>query len=603
MTKVDMNIVTKAQMEKYLRKFPEVQNREPSDLFEYYIASMLLEKYAGRSGEVDVDQYIAGHGVQGYDFFAVLVNGVLIKDCIQLQEESEKFREINAEIFFGQMKSNRGVKLGDLSIFLDAVKGAILDPDIEKIDRYPCIEIISELYKHSEKFGKNPRLHCIFAVAGSTSIEEPVAEKIENFKSELADLALTERPTVEVIGEKDVQELYRETTEGLQRTIHLPGRKVIDSIENVDEALVGLLTCDDLIKLITLEEDLPYNERTFAKPVFSENVRAYQGHVEVNSEIRSTLDSSRRTRFPVLNNGITIVAKDLRSTGDRVTLHNYQIVNGCQTAHVIFEYFSDRMADGQVDKEEVVNEAKTLPVVVKLVGTGDAEISREIARATNQQTRVSKESLMANLPIQKRIAAYFESAGSGDTKLYYERRDKEWDGVEIEQGMWRIISVRHMIQSFASCFLRKPHTATRYYSDLRDQAESEVFNEGYAVPFFWASALIYCRLDFLFRNQKISSDIKPIRFHVMVAIARAFYEGNFALKTNDENAGKKLKNLIDSVSNDDILISSAGIAYEKACNMGGKIDRDFCRSTKEAHRFIREASHEIRSRVCVKSVK
>jgi len=53
----------------------------------------------------------------------------------------------------------------------------------------------------------------------------------------------------------------------------------------------------------------------------------------VNTEIRETvIDAFRMIDFALLNNGVTIVARDVGKVGATFRLKDYQIVNGCQTA-------------------------------------------------------------------------------------------------------------------------------------------------------------------------------------------------------------------------------------------------------------------------------
>ena len=40
----------------------------------------------------------------------------------------------------------------------------------------------------------------------------------------------------------------------------------------------------------------------------------------------------------LLNNGVTIVADSISKTGDTFTIEDYQIVNGCQTSHVLCNF-------------------------------------------------------------------------------------------------------------------------------------------------------------------------------------------------------------------------------------------------------------------------
>ena len=62
--------------------------------------------------------------------------------------------------------------------------------------------------------------------------------------------------------------------------------------------------------------------------VFEENVRSFLGMDNpVNQSISATLQSDGSSRFPVLNNGITIVSPDVKLQGNKLHLTNYQIVN------------------------------------------------------------------------------------------------------------------------------------------------------------------------------------------------------------------------------------------------------------------------------------
>jgi hypothetical protein len=63
--------------------------------------------------------------------------------------------------------------------------------------------------------------------------------------------------------------------------------------------------------------------------VFEENIRAFLGlENPVNKSISETLKNKKgATRFPVLNNGITIVSPNVIAQGATLHLENYQIIN------------------------------------------------------------------------------------------------------------------------------------------------------------------------------------------------------------------------------------------------------------------------------------
>ena len=38
-----------------------------------------------------------------------------------------------------------------------------------------------------------------------------------------------------------------------------------------------------------------------------------------------------------MNNGVTIIAKTVKQSGSNFRIEDFQIVNGCQTSHVVFD--------------------------------------------------------------------------------------------------------------------------------------------------------------------------------------------------------------------------------------------------------------------------
>ena len=82
-----------------------------------------------------------------------------------------------------------------------------------------------------------------------------------------------------------------------------------------------------------------------------------------------------------MNNGVTIIAKTLRATGNRFHIEDYQIVNGCQTSHVLY------------DQGTTLDDSVIIPL--RLIATQDDEIIASIVKATNRQTQVKEEQLLA----------------------------------------------------------------------------------------------------------------------------------------------------------------------------------------------------------------
>jgi hypothetical protein len=85
--------------------------------------------------------------------------------------------------------------------------------------------------------------------------------------------------------------------------------------------------------------------------------------------------------FVLMNNGITLIARKLVPSGTRLSITDFQIVNGCQTSHVLF------------DNRGLLNDKVMVPV--RIIGTDDENVINSIVRATNRQTEVKEDQFFA----------------------------------------------------------------------------------------------------------------------------------------------------------------------------------------------------------------
>ena len=168
-----------------------------------------------------------------------------------------------------------------------------------------------------------------------------------------------------------------------------------------------MLPFDEFLKIVSDDDDILLN-------VFEDNVRDFQGdNNDVNGGIALTLNSEDSEIFSVLNNGVTIVASSISPTGDQFTISDYQIVNGCQTSNVLY----NNRKGSNITK---------VSVPIKLIATTDEEVKTRITLATNNQTPIKKEQLAALTQFQRSLEQYYNSF-TGDAKIYYERRSKQFN--------------------------------------------------------------------------------------------------------------------------------------------------------------------------------
>ena len=136
-------------------------------------------------------------------------------------------------------------------------------------------------------------------------------------------------------------------------------------------------------------------------------------------------------------------------------------------------------------------------------------------KATNRQTEVKAEQLIALSDFQKKLEAFFKTFENG-RKLYYERRSRQYNHVAgIEKT--RIVTPTNLIRAYASMFLEEPHRTTRTYRALLEKLGTGIFGPDHKLEPYYLAAFAAYRLEYLFRNQQLDSKYKPARYHVLMA--------------------------------------------------------------------------------------
>ncbi|AVS71090.1 hypothetical protein C8247_12045 [Paracidovorax avenae] len=233
--------------------------------------------------------------------------------------------------------------------------------------------------------------------------------------------------------------------------------------------------------------------------IFYDNVRDWQGENSVNSGIAQTLKKKEgKTRFVFMNNGITIIAKEVRSTGDKLLLEDYQIVNGCQTSNVLWS------------NKEILDESVLIPI--RIVATTNEEIVRDIIRATNSQTEVTESQLLAATDFQKQLELYFQAQ---TLPLYYERRSRQFASSSIDRS--KIVTPISIMKAYASIVLKEPHKTTRDFQSVIKQAGKSIFGEKHKLELYYMAALAQYWIGQFLRKNIIDRNLTVARFQVLLA--------------------------------------------------------------------------------------
>jgi hypothetical protein len=228
------------------------------------------------------------------------------------------------------------------------------------------------------------------------------------------------------------------------------------------------------------------------------------------------------------------VASALTPAGNRFTVRDYQVVNGCQTSNVLYE-------------NQKLGGIERVFVPIKIVVTDDDEIKTNITLATNSQTEVRAEQLEALNIFQRKLELYY-AAEKSDVPLYYERRSQQYSsnaGVKKTQ----IISIPIQIKSFASVFLNSPHLVSGYYGTIVKRFAGEIFSEQHTYSPYYVSGLCFYRIEQYFRSGDLPSEFKKARFHLMFLV-RLLAMGEKLEAFNSKKLDKACESFKKTLSNE-----------------------------------------------------
>jgi len=450
-------------------------------------------------GGVALEDLMAGDETVGIDALATLANQDLVLDRQDAVDVCDGARSVDVAFHFVQAKTSEKFDRAEILAFGDAIAdffastpGLVESPFI--VERRAAKDT---LYSNSALFRMHrPLLHIAYVTCGQVSQDPNIEQARRSIEERLLQTSLFDSVDVVLLGAADVHRLFSRVELREQATFNFSKRVPIPKIAGVKEAYIGVVPAVEFMKLI--END----DGSIKASVFYDNVRDFQDFNSVNAEMLKTLeDPASAILFPVLNNGVTVVARDVRAVGEDVTVEDYQVVNGCQTSHVLHAA-RDRLTPDVL-------------VPLRLVVTEQDLVASAITKATNRQTPVDEGSLQALTDFQKELEAFY--GGQTDKRrLYYERRSKQFNGSNVEQT--RVISPLVQMRAFAAMFLDEPHSASRYYRSLFTRVPSDIFSPEHKHEAYYTAALAWYRIDVALRRKLVDPTLRPLRYHVLTAM-------------------------------------------------------------------------------------
>lgn len=500
-------------------------NLDPATQFEAFVANAVLSSYY-EDDFVPLDFVLGAGGDLGVDVAGIIINGDMLLDAADVKLAVTNSRQLDVKFVFIQAKRSEKFTT---SVFTDLSDNLCHLFREDKV-RYPANQDVQNLkqaidyiYSDIAKLRPLPELIVRYVTTGA------VGDALLDQKATAAARRLDETnyfSTVDVqpVGARQLRDLHQAATAAVSAEFTMDKRLTLPKIPGVTQAFIGVIPALSLIEI------LKDSSGGIRKSIFFDNVRDFQDFNPVNKEILETLkDPVGRNRFAVLNNGITIVSRSLTLAGDDFHLKDFQIVNGCQTCHVLFHAKDSLTADVHVS--------------VRLIQSQDEDVISGITAATNRQTAVSDDDLSAREQFHKDLEALFQTFEPAE-RLYYERRSKQYAELDVERT--RIVTRSQLIRTFASMFLDEPARAGRYVKELKDARKADLFNPDHDPIAYYTSAAAFYRLEWLFRNKRVDRYYRPARYQLLMALRVAIL-GPAPLPISKRKATLECENLLKIV--------------------------------------------------------
>lgn len=488
-----MNNIIKPFLEEH-RSLYQLKNKDDL-VFEHLFNYLMVRNYTSR--HFDPNEISLGKGEVGIDGIAIIVNDTLITEFAQIEECFKGGSDLSVAFIFIQSKTSATFDSHAMSQFFSAVQDFIDKGKLNStIKAQELHKICKYIFENPIKLSKNPDCHMFYSYTGRLQQDETRDIMVQRQIQSLKETALFDDITFSIYDSDKIISVCRSIRSKIKKNIDLIDCAVIPKIKNINEAYVGIVKCNDFIKLITNDDG------AIISNLFEDNVRYFLGGNTINAEIQSTLRSEEnQAAFSVLNNGVTIVAKDVRRTGNTITLTDFQVINGCQTSFVLYE------------NRQRINEDAT--IVIKIISTDDKNITDSIVKSTNRQTPVLNEAFETLRDFHKKLELIYQSY-KPKYRLYYERRSKQYDTQSINRN--KIISFPYQTAAYIAVFLGEPHSTHRYYGELLNSYAKRIYRDDDILEQYCiASMYVYAVDEFIRKNDDYIS-FKKYRHHIALLL-------------------------------------------------------------------------------------
>lgn len=494
----------------YLQRFSvenELQNLSEANQFERFSNFCVVNQYAPEN--FDLEEITTSSSDEGIDGIAVVIDGVLVstaESAVAAFKGLARRRSAEVEYIFIQAKRTEGFDLGEilkLGTGVHKIFTASERPSDEVLGEFRDIHDVVVEYLSTVHNGR-PTCNLFYVSTGTWNETNGLRERaIQPIESQLRQLGYFHSVSVTPIDRERLVNLWVRTRTPVQATFSVKGTVALPPITGVVEAYLALAPAEDFINNVLADP-----EGRLKSAVFEQNVRAFLGEENpVNARMRDALQNEPfHDRFAINNNGITIVSPDVRVQNDRISVSDYQIVNGCQTSHTLYR--------------NRTNISSKVWVPVKVIEADAQDVVAQLVESTNSQTNVEETQFLSIRPFSQRVQAYFDSFDATDEdkdrRLYFERRTNQFAGEDISKA--RIFDIPKLARCVAAMFFDMPHIAFRYPTHVLREHGNALYRTEHKERVYYTAALTLYRLELALGNNYVPRKYQSLKWHMLMLV-------------------------------------------------------------------------------------
>ncbi len=457
-------------------------NLKNDDIFELFSLFQITKKLNLTYDDIET-AIVDGGKDGGIDVFFILLD-----DCpINSEDEIDQFEfdeNSSLKVLIGQCKNGNSFKedivdkifitidrLFNLDVQIEDLNSEFNDHVVEKTDWF------RKVWRKATRKGASITIDYFYScIANEINESDNFRRKKNQILEKTNSLIHNSKSTFDIYSSCELLKFYYSKPE---EEIALKLKELPLSVNYRDGSIgyIGVAQIPDYLSFVKDEDGV------LRETIFEENVRHYQGDVDVNKKIQTTLNGDFERDFWWLNNGITIIASDVRQHHKELTLKGVQIVNGLQTSYTIGKHYESVNTDDR-------------SVLIKIIKCTDKSTIDNIISATNRQTAINPALLRATDDIQRKIELFFEQKG-----YFYDRRKNFYKNQGKSAS--KIFSIQATAQAIHSIINFKPDEARSKPTTLIKTPESyeNIFKKDISFEVFFNCCLI---------SRKVTDYIKTV---------------------------------------------------------------------------------------------